>query len=255
MIKTPRTTATLVAITLASLTLGACSADHYDRPSVAQAIDTLQGQKQAVQSRLTTAAAEAIAAGKTQEALSHYEKLYRNDKRDTSHALNYAQLLRRSNRSEEALKVLEPFAKQALGSKKASVSPLLLNEYAAILIEHGKLGDARKVIDLVLAEEAYSNSHADAMNLLGISLDAQGRHKEAETMFRLALEGWHGNPTTVMNNLALCLANQAMFDESLTTLRQALVMAPDKQEIARNIQLVSDLRDNVVAKPVDIKKN
>lgn len=247
-------TLAFAAMTAASLLLAGCSSDHYDRPSVAHAIDTLQGQKQAAQTRLTTAAAEAIAAGKTEEALQHYQKLWRNDKRDSSHALNYAQLLRRSGRSEEALNVLEPFAKKALGNK-TSVSPLLLNEYAAILIEHGKLAESRKVIDLVLAEEAYANSHADAMNLLGISLDAQGRHKEAETMFRLALEGWHGNPTTVMNNLAICLANQAMFDESLTTLRQALVMAPDKQEIARNIQLVSDLRDNIVAKPVDIKKN
>lgn len=247
-------TLAFAAMTAASLLLAGCSSDHYDRPSVAHAIDTLQGQKQAAQTRLTTAAAEAIAAGNTEEALQHYQKLWRNDKRDSSHALNYAQLLRRSGRSEEALNVLEPFAKKALGNK-TSVSPLLLNEYAAILIEHGKLAESRKVIDLVLAEEAYTNSHADAMNLLGISLDAQGRHKEAETMFRLALEGWHGNPTTVMNNLAICLANQAMFDESLTTLRQALVMAPDKQEIARNIQLVSDLRDNIVAKPVDIKKN
>ncbi len=250
-----RTRTIALAALTAALMLAGCSSDHYDRPSVAHAIDTLQGQKQATQTRLTTAAAEAIAAGQTEEALQHYQKLYRNDKRDSSHALNYAQLLRRSGRSDEALNVLAPFAKKALGSKKAAASPLLLNEYAAILIEHGKLGEAREVIDLVLAEDAYANSHADAMNLLGISLDAQGRHKEAETMFRLALEGWNGNPTTVMNNLALCLANQAMFDESLTTLRQALVMAPDKQEIARNIQLVSDLRDNVVAKPVNIKKN
>ncbi len=245
----------LAATASAALLLSGCSSDHYDRPSVSHAIDSLQGHKQAVQTRLTTAAAEAIAAGRTQEALLTYEKLYRNDKKDTSHALNYAQLLRRSGRGDEALKVLNPFAKRALNNDKASVSPLLLNEYAAILIERGELADSRKVIDLVLAEDAYANSHADAMNLLGISLDAQGRHKEAETMFRLAIEGWRGNPTSVMNNLALCLANQALFDESLTTLRQALVMAPDKQEIARNIQLVSDLRENIVAKPVDIKKN
>lgn len=238
-----------------SLLLAGCSSDPYDRPSLAHAVDSLQGQKQEVQSRLTTAAAEAIAAGKAQEALEHYEKLYRSDKRDSGYALNYAQLLRRSGRSDEALKVLSPFAKQALNNGKGAVSPLLLNEYAAILIERGKLADAGKIIDLVLAEDTYANSHADAMNLLGITLDAQGRHKEAETMFRLALDGWNGNPTTVMNNLALCLANQARFDDSLNTLRQALVMAPDKQEIARNIQLVGDLRDSIVAKPVDIKKN
>ncbi len=243
----------LASAALAVLALGAC-ADQSDRTSVARAVDNLQGSKQAVESRLTTAAAEAIAAGRTQEALAHYERLYRFDKKDPVNALNYAQLLRRTGRGDEALEVLAPFARQKPGKSTADkVSPLLLNEYTAALIQKGELGDAQKYIDRVLADEDYANSHADAMNLLGVALDAQGRHQEAETMFRMALEGWHGNPTTVMNNLALCLANQAKFDEALTTLRQALVMAPDKQEIARNIQLISELRDNVVQKPTPLK--
>ena len=58
-----------------------------------------------------------------------------------------------------------------------------------------------------------------------------------------------------MNNLAVCLASQGMFDESLTTLRQALVMAPRKQEIANNIQMVSELRLAVLpSAPVSIQK-
>ncbi len=243
----------LAAVLTVLLLLSGC-ADHYDRPSLTGALDDAQGQRQAVESRLATAAAEAIANGKADEALVHYEKLYRSDKKDPSNALNYAQLLRRAGRSDEALTVLEPFIEASRGKKKQHISPLVLNEYAAAMIEKGKFSHAQKAIDQVLADEAYANSHADATNLLGVALDAQGRHQEAETMFRMALDGWHGNPTTVMNNLALCLANQARFDAALDTLRQALVMAPDKQEIARNIQLISQLRDDVVQKPVNLKK-
>ena len=47
-----------------------------------------------------------------------------------------------------------------------------------------------------------------------------------------------------MNNLALCLANQGMFDESLDTLRQALVMAPDKQEVEVRAR-ACDLRERI----------
>lgn len=249
----PRRTGNLTAALALLVVLSGCT-DNYDRPSVARAVDNVHGHKQAVESRLTTAAAEAIAAGRSEEALAQYEKLYRSDKKDPINALNYAQLLRRAGRSDEALAVLEPFIRAGQSKKGEKISPLLLNEYAAAMIEKGKFAPAQKAIDQVLADESYANSHADAMNLLGVALDAQGRHQEAETMFRMALDGWHGNPTSVLNNLALCLANQARFDAAIDTLRQALVMAPDKQEIARNIQLISELRDSVVQKPVSLKQ-
>ena len=57
-----------------------------------------------------------------------------------------------------------------------------------------------------------------------------------------------------MNNLGLCLAAQGMFDESLTMLRQALIKAPHKQEIARNIVMVDNLRKALVpTAPVSVK--
>lgn len=247
-----RTTTTLPAALALALLLAGCAGNPHEM-SMANAIDSARGKKQAVESRLTTAAAEAIATGHADEALPKYEKLYMANRGDAGHALNYAQLLRRAGRGDEALRVLTPFIKTAQ-SRKDTISPLLVNEYAAALIERGRLTDAQKILDIVLTDDSAAASHADAMNLLGVALDAQGRHKEAETMFRLALDGWNGNPTTVMNNLALCLANQARFDDALTTLRQALVMAPDKQEIARNIQIIQELRDNVVQQPVNIKK-
>ena len=131
----------------------------------------------------------------------------------------------------------------------------MINEYAAASIETGDYDLAENLLNKVLEDKKAAPFHADAFNLLGIALDAKGQHKEAEQSYRQALDGWKGDPTSVMNNLGLCLASQGMFDESLTTLRKALIKAPHKEEIARNIKMVSDLRKSFVPKaPISVTR-
>jgi len=241
-------------------------------PLVGSAVDSLMGKRAATEERLSTAAANAIIAGKTAEALALYEKLYAHDNTgfsspDVDHqdvALNYAQLLRKTGKAQRAITILTPFVEiqrgetrrtdKKRGEMKDKIDPIILNEYAASSIELGNFAKAETLLTRVLEDKNASKFHADAYNLLGIALDAQGQHREAEQSFRQSLDGWKGDATSVMNNLAVCLASQGMFDESLTTLRQALVMAPDKQEIAHNIQMVSDLRQSLIPTPRDIKK-
>ena len=161
----------------------------------------------------------------------------------------------RITQDRQAARILAPFAEGKRKDSARAPLPMLKNEYAAALIETGKFDKAQEMLRSVLEDPAQSEFHPDAGNLTGIALDAQGHHKEAEKMFRRALDGWKGDPTSVMNNLSLNLASQGMFDEALTTLRRAQLMAPHKTEIARNIQIVSDLRDAVVPKaPVSLKK-
>lgn len=241
----------LVMISL--LSLSACKT--VDTPVVGKAADSMMGMRKDTEARLSTAASEAIAAGKTVEAAKLYEDLYKKNKHDKTIALNYAQLLRKTGNPKMASSVLKPFLTTKEGAMIEKADPMLLNEFAASEIALGQMKSAETALNGVLEDEKSENLHADAYNLMGVTLDAQGQHKEAEQMFRLAMDGWKGNPTSVMNNLALCLASQGMFDDSLTTLRRALVMAPDKQEIARNIQIVSDLRDAIVpTAPVVLKK-
>jgi Flp pilus assembly protein TadD len=237
------------------LTVAGCKTT--DTPLAGGAIDSLSGKSIATEKRLSTAATNAIAEGKTDEALELYEKLYtRNndgfftpDKSHQEVALNYAQLLRKTGKAQRALVVLAPFAETMDGAVKAKTDPIVLNEYAAASIELGNLEKAEKILNHVLGDEKATEFHADANNLLGIVLDAEGRHKEADPLFRKALSAWKGDSTSVMNNLAVCLANQGMFDEALTTLNQALIMAPDKHAIASNIQMVEDLRQSLLPKP------
>lgn len=234
-----------LALLLATLAaLPACSPKSKLEP-----FDSMSGRKAASEARMATAASAAFAEGRTAEALAKYERLYKKQVGfDADVSLNYAQLLRKSGRSEEALKVLQPFVEKRRGKLRDNTDAVILNEYAAIKIALGDFERAEEVLNIVLQDKNAADVHGDTQNLMGVSLDARGRHTEAERMFRMALDGWRGDPTSVMNNLALCLSAQGAFDESLTILRKALIIAPKKEEIARNIEIIEALRDKVVRK-------
>lgn len=241
---------------VSALMLSGCIAASNDT-HVGAPLDSMMGKKAMTERRLATAAIDASAQGRTAEALASYEKLYKRGHTNADIALNYAQLLRKEGRIKEALAVLKPHADKK-GSLTAGKTPLALLqcEYAAAQIAHGDFAQAQALLDTILSNPQAAEFHPDASHLAGIAVDAQGNHKAAEKLFRQALHGWTGDPTSVMNNLALNLASQGLFDESLTTLRKAQVMAPQKMEIARNIEIVNNLRSAVVPKaPVNIKKS
>lgn len=241
----------IAAALLCSLAmLSACKTDQ----GLLKPYDSLNGKRAAREARLSTAAAAAIAANRVPEALARYERLHKDRPRDETVAVNYAQLLRKTGDADGARDVLKPFMFGPDGREKGDAAPTTKNEYAAVLIAEGDFRGAENILNSVLEDKKAAAVGHDAHNLMGVALDAQGQHKEAEQMFRLALDGWTGDPSSVMNNLGLCLAAEGMFDESLTTLRQALIMAPDKEEIARNIKVVTDLRDRVVKKPAPAAK-
>ncbi|MBU6475970.1 MAG: tetratricopeptide repeat protein [Alphaproteobacteria bacterium] len=241
-----------IALSLTAL-LGVTACKMNNAPVVGKALDGISGMHDETEARLATSAHNAIAAGKTQEALALYTKLYsQNGTADV--ALNYAQLLRKTGSPQKALDILKPFAVNGDGTVRDAAAPVMLNEYAAASIELGHYHAAEISLEKVLKSKQAFGFHADANDLLGVALDAQGWHQEAERDYKSALKDWKGDPTPVMNNLGLCLAAQGLFDESLAMLRQALVKAPHNAEIARNIDMVSRLRkDFVPTAPITIE--
>ena len=224
-------------------------------------VDSMRGMHAETQARLSTQAADAIAAGRTAEALELYARLHKEHPHDRSIALVYAQLLRKTGNPAEAVEVLSPFASfQTTNNDSEHVvvfntDAVVLNELAAAHIATGNFGAADALLQRVIGDPGSEAMHPDAYSLMGIVQDARGQHKEAEQSFNKALERWKGDPTPVMNNLALCLAAQGEFDQALDTLRRALVISPnDKQEIARNIALITNLRGEIIAKPVMVVK-
>lgn len=224
------------------LALPACA----KQPSATKTLNSMQGMKQETQDRIFAAAQDAAASDNMPEALRMYRELYKMDETDQKVALRYAQLLRKAGKTESAIKILTPLAVEKGGRPMTGADPELLLELSAAHVAEGNFDNGEILLNAVLENSKAGPLHIEAYNMMGVVLDAKGQHREAENMFNQALEGWQGNPASVMNNLALSLANQGLFDQSLTTLRKALVISPDKQEVARNIQIVQDLRDNIV---------
>lgn len=212
-------------------------------PYSPNAFDSMRGMRGDVNERLHSAGDQMLQDGNYTEARAFFEKLYANKKSNPHIAIKYAESLRKTDQPHRALAVLAPFV------ERKNTIPDVLVEYAASCIETGNLPRAEELLNRVVENSRAKTLHPQAYNLLGITVDAKGNHTEAEHMYRLALEDWDGDPSSVMNNLALSLTNQGKLDEALSILRQALVIAPDKQEIARNIQIISDLRDSITPKP------
>lgn len=212
-------------------------------------VEELTGGNQRAEVRLATKAQTAILEGRSNEALKSYEyKFKKSAVLSDDTLLNYSQLLRNSGKPRTAIKLITKYALDSDGNVREDFSPVLLNELAANRIENGEFKEAANVISKVLENNELSEFHADAHNLLAISLDAEGNHSQAEVNFRLALEAWRGDVTSVKNNLAVCLASQGKFDEALMHLRQALIQAPNKEEISKNIELINSLRESIIPK-------
>ena len=167
------------------------------------------------------------------KSAAYLERAYKKNPDDEIAAVDYAGALRDAGHLERAELILEPFA-TAKGA-----SSLVTSEYAAVQLADGNYEAAEKYAQkAVVADEA----NFKAFHRLGIALDAQGMHPEAERAYRKGLELWQGDPTTIMNNLALNLASQGYLDESVEILRKAKSVAPGRVEIERNLRIVTALQ-------------
>ena len=88
------------------------------------------------------------------------------------------------------------------------------------------------------------SNDARAYHYLGIALDAQGKHPEAEKAFRKGLDMWQGDPTPIMNNLALNLSSQGYLDEASEILEKARAVSPNRLEVERNLRIITALRQS-----------
>lgn len=184
-------------------------------------------------SALARAAHSASASGNSGQSLAILEKIYTRNSEDEKAAVEYAAALRDAGHLTQANMVLAPFA------NGASSSSLALSEYAALKIEMGEYESAQEYAQKAIKQDA---TNGEAHQYLGIALDAQEKYPEGEQAFRKALEHWSGDPTAVMNNLALNLAAQGYFEEAFTILERAKALSPYKIEVERNLRIVRALQ-------------
>ncbi len=192
-------------------------------------------QNEKLNKAMARAADSAMQSGQTGQALSILEKSYQRDNQNAETATRYAQALRQSGQIEKAEMVLKSFANAPDASIKTQ------QEYVFVQLEAGHYDIAEEIGKKIVAKDSLS---AQAHHSLGIALDAQGKHAEAEKSLRAALDMWEGDPVPVMNNLALNLASQENVKEAVLILKKAKSIAPNRIEIERNLRIISTLNES-----------
>ncbi len=197
--------------------------------------NTVETKKSDYTERLDAAIEKAaIASGSSTGALIALEKKYKRHSDNPQYALEYASGLRHTGHLQRASMILSPFA-----ADKNSYAGIK-TEMSMITLALGNYNSAEKY-----AKEAILQSPKDhlAYQNLGITLDAKEMHPEAERAFRKGLDNWQGNPTVIMNNLALNLATQGFIDEAVAILERAKALSPNRIEIERNLRIIRTLNE------------
>lgn len=190
---------------------------------------------QAIDSALNRAASSASAQGDNMRSLAYTERVYKRNSDDPMAATNYAAALRENGYLEQAELVISPVAHGANAPSPA------LAEFAALQLAQGNQNRAETFARKAVEKDPTNHK---AHHYLGIALDAQAKHEEAEKSFRNALDHWQGDPTPVMNNLALNLTSQGYLNEAAEILYKAKSIAPDRLEVERNLRIVTALQQS-----------
>lgn len=214
----------------ACITLAACGAGNTPPPS---------DKSSQIDSVLERAGREASANGHTEQSLAILENRYKRNSSDEMLAIEYAEALRELEYLNRASIVISPFARSENGSLAAK------NEFAAVQLALGNYTVAEDFSKQVIIQDPENHT---AFQHLGIALDAQGMHEEGERAYRKALEFWEGDPTTIMNNLALNLATQGYLDEAIEILQKAKSIAPHRTDVERNLRIVTTLKEGQPSK-------
>ena len=195
---------------------------------------TSSSHEQRLDAAIEKAAIQASRSGSSSARLLALEKQYKRNSDKPAYALAYTQGLRQAGYLNRAAIILKPFAdeEEALIGVKTEMSMIALGL--------GNYDGAERY-----AQEAILQDPGDhyAYQNLGIALDAKEMHPEAERAFRKGLEYWEGDPTTIMNNLALNLATQGYIDDAVGVLEKAKKISPDRIEIERNLRIIRTLNE------------
>lgn len=220
---------TLLTLSASTLLLAACGTTQSPTANMSNAAEANR-----VNSILERAAREAKAGGNKAETVTLLEQIYLRNEDDAAVATSYGQALREDDQLNKARQVLAPFAE---GEK---AFPDAVVELAMVQLGLGqyKLAEltSRRAVEL-------DPNQGRAYLALGTALDAQNYHEQAEVAFRRGLQKWNGDPAPLLNNLALNLASQNKLDQALDLLRRAQAESPGRQEIERNIRIISTLKE------------
>lgn len=222
------------SFTLAALALSACVGGT-TKPSVSASNATTMNpnlQSTAFTKSIEREISTATANGNDQDVLAILAQLHGNNPDDAIVATRYGRALREDDQINAAIRTLAPHANGANKNIEATT------EMAMAQIAVGDFGAAENFASSAIE---MNEKNARAYLAMGTAQDALGRHQDAEVSFRQGLKHWKGDPTPILNNLALNLASQGHLEESLSLLEKALSISPNRMDLERNRRIIATL--------------
>lgn len=226
-------------ILLSVLLLAAC-ASGTSQPATSSSSMQPSLKSTAIDKAMEKALAQAEASGNKQEILALLGQVHNRNPKDAAVATRYAIALREDEQINAAVRTLTPFTK---GNQKnaASITEMAMTQLA--------LGDFKAAESYALEATEMDTRDARAYLALGTAQDAQSRHQEAEVSFRKGVKYWKGDPSPILNNLALNLASQGHLEESLALINKAQKISPGRMELERNRRIISTLLETTGPRP------
>jgi Flp pilus assembly protein TadD len=217
----------LASLSISVLALAACGStgsSNHSNTSEASRVDSI----------LERAAREAKASGNKTETVALLEKIYQRNPDDAAVATSFGQALREDEQLNRARQVLFPYTE----GKNAYTDAVI--ELAMVQLALGQYKEAELTSRRAVKMDEKSGR---AFLALGTALDAQNYHEQAEVAFRKGIDNWKGDPTPIMNNLALNLASQNKLEQAIDMLLKAKEISPGRTEIERNLRIIRTLQE------------
>lgn len=208
------------------LVLGACQTTQTSQ-------SPFDYKKNSIDNALKQAIQKSQGDGAQAQSLVLMERLYKRNPQDPAIALEYVSALEQTGYLEQATFVLGSLAKDEKAEEALRV------KYNKLLLKTGQFKEAENISRSIVE---LNNENFEALHFLGIALDAQGYHEQAEKAFRRALNIWQGDPTPILNNLALNLTSQGFFDEATSLMEQAKSLNPESDVITNNALVLKDVK-------------
>lgn len=223
----------ILTLSVSTLALSACaggSGKNESSKPASSAKPTLQTAS--IDRAMERALADAEANGNAQEILATLQQVHQRHPNDAIVATRYGRALREDDQINASVRTLKPFTS---GDNKnvEAVTEMAMAQLA--------LGDFKAAEKYATDATSADPKNARAYLALGTALDAQSNHQDAEIAFRDGLKHWKGDPTPILNNLALNLASQGHLSESLSLLEKALKISPRRMDLERNRRIIATL--------------
>ncbi len=211
----------------AILSLAGCAHDK-GASGLAEATDTTST---GTQSELIPVAAQAERSHSYEEAAKIYASLLAQEPNNRNYRLNLARNLRYSGQTQTAIDLLT-------APETPQDDPMMMLELGKSYLAADQLNLARPLLEKT---KRSAPLNWEMPMTLGVVLDYMNENAAAQEEYKAALQLSPDNPT-ILNNLALSLAQEGKLDEAISTMQRATDQQSAQAQSRQNLAFLLALK-------------